>query len=176
MSEERVPKGAESHDRNRAKLAAEIGAAGVGALLFAGAGYAAWRRYRAETLNVDLSNDAEIARYKKSMAIFDEPRLKPGERTAMARVAVRVQYATVESAELMVTRDELREQLEDEKFYLVKRAIARLKDHQLIDLRQSTVDAKRSGYYALPALMWALTEGDYPVLQETQAEYLYEQL
>jgi hypothetical protein len=176
MSKEKGSAKSEQSGHPRAKLAAEIGAAGVGALLVAGAGYAAWRRYRAETLNVDLSDDVEVAHYKKSMEIFDDARLKPAERDAMAKVAVRVHYATVESAELMVTRDELREQLADEKFYLVKRAIARLKDHKLIESRQSTVDAKRSGYYAQPALTWALAEGDYSVLQEAQAEYLYTQL
>jgi hypothetical protein len=159
-----------------AKLAAELGLAGLGLAAAGFVGYAAIQKHRAQPEAV------EALPYQDKLSILNDSRverkLKNG-RHIMASAAVRIYYASHNSTERVITKQQLWEQLQasgDESLHITKHqlqdALGFLNDHELIGRRPAESNPKSQGYYALPALEWSIEEGDKPAVV-THAETVF---
>lgn len=171
-----------SDRRPRAKLAAELGAAGLG---LAAAGYLAYRhQWHAESSA--LPDPLYAARYEKQLAIIGDSRVEntlPHGREVLGAIAVHVYYASFASTEQAITQDQLHGELDrsaNDHLYLytyqLKRALGYLRDNELIGRRPQVEHRHVQGYYALPALVWGMeqTETMPAELAAAQAEFLAE--
>ena len=156
------------------KVAAELGLASLGLAAAGFAGYAAMRKYHRAHLE-----QSEIQQYQNRLNIFNDSRverkLKNGRHT-MAVAAVHIYYASHNSVERVITKQQLWEQFQasaDSSLHITKHqlqdALGFLSDHELISRRPAESNPKSQGYYALPALEWSIEEGDKPAVV-TRAE------
>jgi|GEM_PF-5704297 len=164
------------------KLAVELGAAGLG---LGAAGYLAYRKHHESQRR--LQEVVEAPAYLRSLAVLDEPRVEntlTNGRYVLGGVAVRIFYASRDSTERILTKEDLHHQLDDsqdDRLYLydyqLQNALGHLKQHQLIDRRPSKLSGRRQGYFALPALVWGMEHSEQapPVLAEAERAFLGEQ-
>ncbi len=152
------------------KLAAEIaGAAGAAAIM--GVAYNQWhKRHHTDTTY-------ETATYPSRLRIFDDERLNPAVRDLLAPLAVRIHYATVNTAAKVIMRSQLVEQnaFAEAAPTHIKTALSYLKDkpYELIGRRPSMVDG-REGYHSKPVLDWGINEGSIDSLAQAYAELIEE--
>lgn len=175
-----------SHERHsKAKIAAELGVAGAGLAAAGAAGYLLYRKRRLQ--GQQELDEADIPQYRESLAIFDEPKVDnvlPNGRQVMAAAAVRIFYASHDSLAQATTRDELFSDLlrtDPHRAavtpHKLQKALSYLKDHDLIGRRPLEDKERGSGYYARPALVWAMEDGDKPEpLMEAETAFLAEGL
>jgi len=169
----------------KAKIAAEIGAASLG-LAAAAAGYYVTSRRRRQESERHM-DEADASTYRQNLAIFDteevENTVKDG-RQIMAAAAVRIFYATRNTTDRVITKQQLLEQFatSDDEFLQsipdgrLQQALGFLKEHHLITRHSRITNPRAYGYCALPSLEWGMEFGDKPdVLAEAEANYMYEQ-
>ncbi len=174
-------------EHNKAKIAAELGGVGLG-IVAAGAtaGYVRYRKRRLESQQA--IDETDIPKYQKALELFtNEKVLKrlPDGHYIMAAAAVRIFYASHDSSEQIITKTNLKAQLDqgEERLRIpehrLQTALSYLadKDYQLIGRRSREDNHRIRGYYALPALQWAMESGEIPdVVIEAQSNFINENM
>lgn len=174
-----------SHEtgHSKGKIAAELGVAGFGLAAAGAAGYLMYRKRKLEMQRQLLESDGK--QYLEQLQILGNEkvdRLVPHGRKLMSSVAVRIYYATTNSIEQAVTKQSLLQQLgetDDEALHptphQLQKALGFLSDHKLIARRPHESNRHAQGYYAAPALVWAMEFGEKPdELAEAEAEFIAE--
>lgn len=156
-----------------AKLAAEIaGAAGAAAII--GVEYIQWRKQRRKDSTYEASN------YKNQLRIFEDDNLEPAVRDLLAPLAVRIHYATTNTAAKVILRSKLVEQngFAEADPHSIAVALGCLEDpsHDLIGYRPSLMDESQDGLYSKSALDWGINHGEVDSLAQAYAELIQEML
>ena len=175
-----------SHENphSKAKVAAELGLAGLGLAAAGTASYLAYRKRRLEAqrrLEERLGPD-----YHQRLALFANEKvdkLVPHGRHVMAATAVRIFYASRDTSEQHVTKQQLIHQFgesSDPRLHIsphkLQTILGFLSDNELIARRPSASNPKAHGYYALPALEWGMEYGESPdILLAAQDDFINEQ-
>lgn len=169
---------------HKAKVAAELGLAGLGLAAAGTAGYLAYRKRRLEAqrkMEESLSPD-----YLRRLSLFSNEKidkLVPDGRYVMAATAVRIFYASRDSSEQHITKQQLVHHFGesgDPRLHVsphkLQTILGFLSDNELIARRPSAANPKVQGYYALPALEWGLEYGECPdILMTAQEDFIGEQ-
>lgn len=170
--------------RHPAKLAAEIGAAGLGMVVVGAAGYLVYKNRKEVQRDI---REGDTDRYAKALKIFTNEKVDavlPHGRELMAAAAVRIFYASRTHTEEVITKAELLDQLQDIDELAVtdhrlQKALSYLSDKKqgLIGRRPQVSNPKSSGYFALPALEWGMEYGDKPeILAIAEDDFMSDQL
>ena len=175
-----------NHEINhgKAKVAAELGLAGLGLAAAGTAGYLAFRKRRLEAQQ--RIDEHDTSSYLHKLALFANEkvdRLVPNGRHVLAATAVRIFYASRDNSEQNITRQQLLYQFgesTDETLHIsphkLQTVLGFLSDNELIARRPGVANPKAHGYYALPALEWGLEYGECPdVLVAAQEAFITEQ-
>lgn len=176
-----------SHEskHSKAKIAAELGVAGLGLAAAGTAGYLAYRRHRLEAQR--SISETDIPNYLSKLALFANEKvdhLIPNGRHVMAAAAVRIFYASRDSIERNITKEQLLEQFAESNdlalqttAHKLQKVLGFLAQQDLIGRRPSETNPQAHGYYALPALEWGLEYGECPeVLVDAQDAFIGQQL
>jgi hypothetical protein len=172
-----------THERP-AKIAAEIGAAGLGLVAVGAAGYLVYKNRKEVQRGV---SETDTDRYVEALKIFTNEKVDavlPHGRELMAAAAVRIFYASRSNTEEAITKAQLLGQLQDYPELAVtdhrlQKALSFLSDKKqsLIGRRPQVSNPKSSGYFALPALEWGMEYGDKPeVLAMAEDDFINDQL
>jgi hypothetical protein len=169
---------------NKAKIAVEISAAGLGLVAVGAAGYLVYKNRK--EVQRDIS-EVDTDKYVEAFKIFTNEKVDavlPHGRELMAAAAVRIFYASRSSTEEVITKAELLEQLQEHEELVVtghrlQKALSFLSDKEqsLISRRPQASNPKSSGYFALPALEWGMEYGDKPeILAMAEDDFMSGQL
>lgn len=170
MSEHQSKSGSEHH--HRAKVAAEVGGAVVVLASVSSSAYVLWRKRRTQARTFQEVRST-------SPLIFEEERLDYSKRVLMARMAVRIYQATMNSSNNVITRSELVDELGTKKhqaqhllsYLMPADRSERAVKEAFIDRRKGSNDGSE-GYFATDRLVELLEVGGCDTLDQAMSELL----